>query len=98
MVGVHVVATAEVGKLSLYERAVSGRTIADARKGTRTVDYALEGMHETAIYDGELLEPGMSFGGPAIVEESGTTIVVHPEDRVTIDTFGNVHIKIGRHG
>ena len=37
-------------------------------KGRRRVDYATEGIHEAEIYDGEMLEPGMGFTGPAIVE------------------------------
>ena len=60
----------------------------------RTVDYALEGLREAAIYDGAGLEPGMAFAGPAIVEDSGTTVVVHPGNRAEVDGFGNIHIHI----
>ena len=51
-------------------------------------------MHEATIYNAEKLEPGMSFAGPAIIEDPGTTIVVHPGNRVSIDDFGNTHIEI----
>ena len=44
------------------------RSLEEARKGRRDVDYATEGVHEADIYDGDLLEPGMRFTGPAIVE------------------------------
>ena len=81
MVGIHLVASAEVGKLTMRKREATGATADAALKGHRDVDYALEGVHSAAIYDGAKLEPGMSFTGPAIVEDSGSTIVVHPGNR-----------------
>ena len=94
MVGLHVVASVEIGKLTMTRREATGRTLGEARKGTRKVDYALEGIHEAAIYDGERLEPGMAFDGPAIVEDPGTTVVVHPGNRARVDDFGNIRIHI----
>ncbi|WP_114217368.1 hydantoinase/oxoprolinase family protein [Ochrobactrum sp. 3-3] len=94
LVGIHLVASAEVGKLKMQERPLSATPASAARKGERKVDYALEGVHPAAIYDGEKLEPGMAFTGPAIVEDPGTTIVVHPGNRVEIDGFGNIHIHL----
>jgi N-methylhydantoinase A len=41
-----------------------------------------------------MLEPGMTFVGPAIIEDSGTTIVVHPNNDVSVDRLGNIHITI----
>jgi N-methylhydantoinase A len=73
----------------------SGGTAGDARKGTRTVDYATDGVHEAAIYDGDRLEPGMRFDGPAIVETSGSTVVVGPGDALEVDRYGNLVIAIG---
>ena len=93
MVGLHVVARVEIGKLTMTRRPATGRTLEEARKGRRCVDYALEGRHEAAIYDGERLEPGMAFAGPAIVEDPGTTVVVHPDNRVEVDDFGNIRIR-----
>ena len=51
-------------------------------------------MKQAAIYDGEKLEPGMTFAGPAIVEDPGTTVVIHPGNRVEIDGYGNIHIQL----
>jgi N-methylhydantoinase A len=93
-VGAHVVAIAEVGKLTPARLPSTGRTLADAGKGTRSVDYATEGVHQAAIYSGELLEPGMSFSGPAVVETKGTTIVVHPDNDVNVDEYGNLMIEL----
>lgn len=94
MVGIHLVASAEVGKLPMTERKPTGAAADKALKGSRKVDYALDGIHEAAIYDGEKLEPGMSFSGPAIVEDPGMTVVVHPGNRVTVDGYGNFHIEL----
>ena len=93
-VGAHVVAIAEVGKLTPAPLPITGRQLADARKGRRRVDYALEGAHEADVYVGELLEPGMSFDGPAIVETRGSTVVVHPGNELTVDEYGNLVISL----
>ena len=98
LVGVHVVAHAEVGKLELEQLPVTGRTVTEAVKGTRSVDYALVGIHEATIVDGSLLEPGMELDGPAIIENADSTVVVNPSDRVSIDDYGNVHINVGQSG
>ncbi len=94
LVGIHLVASAEVGKLTMKERPETDDEADTALKGSREVDYALDGIHDAAIYDGDKLEPGMSFAGPAIIEDSGSTVVVHPGNRVTIDGYGNIHIEL----
>ncbi|HZT15641.1 MAG TPA: hydantoinase/oxoprolinase family protein [Gaiellaceae bacterium] len=94
-VGAHLVAVAEVGKLSPALLPQTGRSLDDARKGRRTVDYATEGIHDADVYVGELLEPGATFGGPAIVEMTSSTVVVHPGNRVNVDGYGNLVITLG---
>ncbi|MCJ8324200.1 MAG: hydantoinase/oxoprolinase family protein [Rhizobiales bacterium] len=93
MVGIHLVASAEVGKLKMTETEAAGTSVKIALKSQREVDYALEGKHMADIYDGDLLESGMTFSGPAIVEDAGTTVVVHPGNQVKIDGYGNLHIS-----
>ncbi|MFE3839130.1 hydantoinase/oxoprolinase family protein [Pseudogemmobacter sonorensis] len=94
IIGIHLVASSEVGKLELVALPATGATVEQAIKGRRMVDYATEGCHEATIYDGTRLEPDMEFTGPAVIEDPGTTIVVHPGNRVRIDDFGNTHIEI----
>jgi N-methylhydantoinase A len=36
----------------------------------------------------------MGADGPAVIETSGTTIVVRPSDRFEVDAYGNVHLEI----
>ncbi|MCV9999744.1 hydantoinase/oxoprolinase family protein [Pararhizobium sp. YC-54] len=94
LVGIHLVASAEVGKLKMQERPLGPASASAALKGVRSVDYALEGIHKAEIYNGEKLEPGMAFAGPAVIEDPGTTIVVHPGNHVEVDGFGNIHIHL----
>jgi N-methylhydantoinase A len=93
-VGAHIVAIAEVGKLAPTPLPTTGRGLGDALKGRRAVDYATEGVHEADIYAGELLDPGMSFDGPAIIETKGSTVVVHPGNELAVDDYGNLIISI----
>jgi N-methylhydantoinase A len=94
-VSLHLVAFAEVGRLAPAPLPMTGRRVADARKDARTVDFAASGVHEAAIYDGDLLEPGQRFAGPAIVETKGSTTVVHPGNSTAVDDYGNLVIEIG---
>lgn len=92
LVSYHLVATAQVGKIEPESLPVTGRLLDDALKGNRLVDFAEEGFHQAAIYDGNLLEPEMKFIGPAVIEESGTTVVILPAMSGEVDKFGNIHI------
>jgi N-methylhydantoinase A len=94
LVGVHVVASADVGKLTPAPLPVTGAELAQAHRGVRDVDYELAGVHAADVYDGAALEPGMAFRGPAIVETSGTVVVVRPGDAVRMDEYGNLHIDL----
>ena len=78
----------------MAEDEASGACVETARKGWREVDYALEGIHRAAVYDGERLEPGMTLTGPAIVEDPWSTVVVHPGNEVRVDGYRNIHIHL----
>jgi N-methylhydantoinase A len=97
-VGTHIVALASIGKLKPAKLPVTGRKLTKAKKDERKVDFALGGIHLSSIYNGDLLEPGMKFKGPAIIETKGTTVVIHPNNQVKIDDYGNLHISIGQSG
>ena len=94
LVGIHLVASAEVGKLEMVEKPKVDTPASQALKSRRKVDYATQGIFDADIYDGEKLAPGMSFAGPAVIEDSGTTVVIHPENRVEVDGYGNIHIHL----
>jgi N-methylhydantoinase A len=50
----------------------------------------------TPIYDGARLVAGNRVAGPAVVETTDTTIVVHPRRTLRVDAFGNFEIAFGR--
>jgi len=93
LVAYHLVAMAEVDKLKPEKLPTTGRKLDDAVKGKREVDYVEAGTHKATIYDGDALEPGMSFVGPAIIEESGATTVIPPGLPCHVDDYGNYHIR-----
>ena len=95
IVGFHIVAIAHIGKLIPATVKNTGRSVAEAKKIPRDVDFADAGVHKSTIFDGELLEPGMVFSGPAIVEEPGDTIVAMPNMPCSVDEYGNIHIQTG---
>jgi N-methylhydantoinase A len=89
----HLVAIAEVDKLKPEVHPRTGRNVEAAVKGRREVDFVEAGIHQATIYNGDALEPGMSFVGPAIIEESGTTVVLPPGLPCHIDNYGNYCIQ-----
>jgi len=89
----HLIAIAEVDKLKPEKFPTTGRKIEDAIKARREVDYVEAGIHQATIYDGDALEPGMSFIGPAIIEDAGATTVIPPGLPCHVDEYGNYHIR-----
>lgn len=52
-----------------------------------------EGYQETNIFDGEKLRPGHEIPGPAVIEETFTTIVVYPGWKVYVDDSGDYEMR-----
>ncbi|NIB42173.1 hydantoinase/oxoprolinase family protein [Pseudomaricurvus alkylphenolicus] len=94
LVNYHVVVFGKIEKQPLVEKATTGASLEDARKAVRKVDFDDQGIHEADIYDLARLEPGMSFVGPAIIEDATNTIVITPHKQVRMDAYGNIHILI----
>jgi N-methylhydantoinase A len=51
---------------------------------------------ESRVYQRDALVPGMSFIGPAIVEQLDATTVIEPCQAVEIDHIGNLVIDVRR--
>jgi N-methylhydantoinase A len=64
----------------------------DARKGVRRVRFAGE-WRETAIHDRDRLAIGADIAGPAIVEQSDTTIVIEPGQSARVDHLGTLILR-----
>jgi N-methylhydantoinase A len=68
-----------------------------ARTGQRPVFFDDEtGWADTPVYWRPDLAPDDAVDGPAVVEEFGSTVPVHPGFRATVDRFGNLLVR--RHG
>lgn len=93
-VGLHLVATADVGKPEIAEQSLGPGDASPARIGVRTVDFATDGVHPATLYDGGALRPGMTFSGPAVVEGQGTSVVIHPGCTADVDGFANLRITL----
>ena len=94
MIQFHLVAVIKIDKPTLEKRNRSGLKVEDTIKEKRIVDFDEMGEHESAIYNFDKLEPGMEFMGPAIVEDSSTTIVIFPKQNCVVDDYANLHITI----
>ncbi|HYF72652.1 MAG TPA: hydantoinase/oxoprolinase family protein, partial [Nocardioides sp.] len=58
---------------------------------TRSVCFdATSGYVETPLFQRSDLSPGTVITGPAIIEEFGSTVPVHPGFRATVDEYGNL--------
>jgi N-methylhydantoinase A len=57
--------------------------------------YFTENQENIPVYRGELLHPGNSFSGPALIVRSDTTVLVPKGDRVNVDNYENIKMEIG---
>ena len=66
---------------------------AAAKRAPRDIYWAeLKKSRKTPIFDGALLKPGNRIAGPAIIETTDTTVVIHPRRTLKVDAFGNFEI------
>jgi N-methylhydantoinase A len=61
-----------------------------ARTGTRNVYF--DAWTDTPIYDRSLLGAGDIVTGPAVIEEFGSTLPVHPGFSAEVDRYGNLRM------
>lgn len=87
-------ASAATPRPQLHEAPVLKRAIPQrARRPAREIFWAdLKRTRETPIFDGAMLLPGNRIQGPAVVETTDTTVVLHPKRTLTVDAFGNFEI------
>ena len=61
----------------------------------RPVSFRSLGYIETPVYRRERLPAGFTIAGPAIVEESDSTSVIHPGDMLTVRADGLLEVRVG---
>ena len=95
LVTFHLIAFAEVDKLVPEKAPLTEARLEEAIKGERSVDFLEAGAHPATLYNGDLLQPGMQFAGPAIIEEAEATVVIPPQMQCQVDAYGNYQILTG---
>jgi N-methylhydantoinase A len=58
----------------------------------RSVGYD-EGRHDTPVYRREELFAGDAIQGPAVIEEAVSVVVLHPDQEMRVDDYGNLHVS-----
>ncbi len=85
-------ATAPIDRPEVKPAALNGTGSGSALLGTRRVAIERNDVREVSVYRGDQLAAGSRLAGPAIIEHPGTTIVVGPEQSVSIDQYLNTVI------
>jgi len=74
----------------------TGLPLADALRETR--DVLFDGaMHKCPVYQRERLDTGLTFEGPAIIDQLDCTSIILPGQQARIDEYRNIIILTGRH-
>jgi N-methylhydantoinase A len=63
-----------------------------SRTGVRQVCFDDAGYRPTPLYDRTGLSPGNRISGPAVIEEFGSTVPLHPGFTAELDRYGNLLI------
>jgi N-methylhydantoinase A len=77
-------------------RVAAGTGASTARTGTRRAWFTDE--VEAVLYDRTKLGAGDVVVGPAVIEEFGSTVPVHPGFRAEVDDFGNLRLSRSSQG
>jgi N-methylhydantoinase A len=92
LVNVHVTGVAGAANYALPEVAADADAVA-VLGGTRQAYSAVQrDFASFAVYQRELLRPGMMFDGPALIEEDAATTVVDAGARVSVDRYASLEI------
>ncbi len=93
VVNVRVRLTAKTDQVELPCRALRSGDGSQAVLKTRRIYFAGE-WRESKVYRRELLVPGDSFPGPALITEYSSTTVLPPDCRARVDEYTNLVIEV----
>lgn len=83
-----------VGPIARPAVRVAPRGTGATPRTSRPVDFG-DGWADTPVYDRAALGAGDTIAGPAVVEEFGSTVPVHPGFRAVVDDHANLLITRG---
>lgn len=82
-------------KPEFHAAKLSKESASTAKKKDRKVYFAeFKKFYNTSVYDGAKLKAGYKIPGPAIVEYSGTTVVINPDMTAVVDKYLNIVIEL----
>ncbi len=85
-------ATIPKAAFELTRIAAGSQDAGTALKRTRHAWFD-ETQMDVPVFDGELLRAGNRFSGPALIEETTTTVVVPPRYELTVDPWKNYVLR-----
>jgi len=97
IVQLRLVGIARLGRVERVDTPMSNRPPTPYERRSVYLD-AQTGFQMLPIYDGNLLRPGQKLSGPALIEESNTTILIGIGDRLEIDASDNFLIHVAAVG
>ena len=71
-----------------------GRAREAVPASTRSACFPRAGRVETPVFERTDLAPGTELSGPAMIEESGATVVLFPGHRLEVDRLGNMTVRV----
>jgi N-methylhydantoinase A len=93
LVALRVVALGIMDKPILHKKAPK-TSLSRAIKEERRFYFDGE-FHDCVVYNRDDIPLGTSFKGPAIIEEFGSTTIVYPEWKITVDNLGQLILTSG---
>lgn len=94
VVNFHLVASVHVVKPKPQLLGTGSRKVEETRLGSRKVFFEHDGEQTATIYDGSRFESGMRLLGPAIVQDSSSSLVLPPKHRLSVDSYGNFIVDL----
>ena len=83
----------KIPSIQLHKSEPSGGDPGNALKEVRRIYFDGQ-WFESKIYAREKLRTGNRIEGPSVIEEMGSTTLIHPGDRARVDGYGNILIQI----
>jgi len=96
IVNARVIVKGILRKPSLNTKIVSGTSNGSTHKGTKRMAYCLvsDKFKEFKVLDRHTLDINSYISGPAIIEEGSSTTVIHSNQLLTVDQYGNILVEV----
>jgi N-methylhydantoinase A len=72
----------------------AGATIPTPARDRQAYCFARRGYCSFGVYERSALSAGQHIEGPAIIDEGTSTTVVHSDQTVSVDDYGNLIIRV----